>query len=261
MVVLFLISGTTFAKKKEDAKKAKGDTIITSSLVGGLKFRSIGPAWASGRIADFAVNADNPKEYYVGVASGNVWKTTNSGTTWKPIFDKYGAYSIGVVELDPNNSNVVWVGTGENNHQRALGYGDGVYKSLDGGKSFKNMGLKESRQIGGIVIDPRNSDVVFVAAEGSAWGPGGDRGLYKTKDGGETWNKVLEISENTGVNNVMIDPSNPDIIFATSEQRRRTSFTKIGGGPESAVYKSTDGGENWRKIMKGLPSVDLGEWE
>ena len=258
MVALFLISGITFAKKKEEAKKAKGDTIITSSLVSGLKFRSIGPAWASGRIADFAVNPENTKEYYVGVASGNLWKTTNNGTTWKPIFDKYGAYSIGVVELDPNNPNIVWVGTGENNHQRALGYGDGVYKSLDGGKSFKNMGLKESRQIGGIVIDPRNSDVVFVAAEGSAWGPGGDRGLYKSTDGGKTWKKVLEISENTGVNNVKLDPSNPDIMYATSEQRRRTSFTKIGGGPESAVYKSTDGGENWRKIMKGLPSVDLG---
>jgi photosystem II stability/assembly factor-like uncharacterized protein len=258
VVAVFLTSTVVFAKKKEEGKEAKGDTIITSSLVSGLKFRSIGPAWASGRIADFAVNPDNPKEYYAGVASGNVWKTTNNGTTWKPVFDNYGAYSIGVVKLDPNNPNTVWVGTGENNHQRALGYGDGVYKSLDGGKSFKNMGLKESRQIGGIVIDPRNSEVVFVAAEGSAWGPGGDRGLYKTTDGGETWNKVLEISENTGVNNVVIDPSNPDVIYATSEQRRRTSFTKIGGGPESAVYKSTDGGENWRKIMKGLPSVHIG---
>ena len=194
----------------------------------------------------------------MGVASGGVWKTTNNGTTWKPIFDSHGAYSIGVVELDPNNPNVVWVGTGENNHQRALGYGDGVYKSMDGGKSFKNMGLKESRQIGGIVIDPRNSDIVFVAAEGSAWGPGEERGLYKTIDGGTTWEKVLEISENTGVNNVVMDPCNPDIMYATSEQRRRTSFTKIGGGPESAVYKSTDGGENWRKVKKGLPGVDIG---
>ena len=143
-------------------------------------------------------------------------------------------------------------------HQRTLGYGDGVYKSLDGGKSFKNMGLKESRQIGGIVIDPRNSDVVFVAAEGSAWGPGGERGLYKTTDGGETWNKTLDISENTGIANLVMDPSNSDILYATAEQRRRTSFTKIGGGPESAVYKSTDNGETWRKIMKGLPSVDIG---
>ena len=255
---VFFVSAVSFAQKKKEEKKEEPKPFINSGLVSGLKWRSIGPAWASGRIADFAVNPQNPKEYYVGVASGNVWKTENNGTTWQPIFDNYGSYSIGIVELDPNNANVVWVGTGENNHQRALGYGDGVYKSLDGGKSFKNMGLKESRQIGGIVIDPRNSNIVFVAAEGSAWGPGEERGLYKSTDGGETWKKVLEISENTGVNNVVIDPCEPDIMYATSEQRRRTSFTKIGGGPESAVYKSTDGGETWRKIMKGLPDVHLG---
>lgn len=258
IIAVFIASNITSAKKKEEEKKEEEKSFVNSSLVGGLEFRSIGPAWASGRIADFAVNPENPKEYYVAVASGNVWKTTNNGTTWKPVFDKYGSYSIGVVKLDPNNPNVVWVGTGENNHQRALGYGDGVYKSMDGGKSFKNMGLKESRQIGGIVIDPRNSDIVFVACEGSAWGPGKDRGLYKTADGGATWEKVLEISENTGVNNVVLDPSNPDIMYATSEQRRRTHFTKIGGGPESAVYKSTDAGKTWRKIMEGLPKVDIG---
>ncbi len=261
MAALFLLSFSVSAKNDEKDKskeKAKGDTIISTSLVAGLKFRSIGPAWASGRIADLAVNPKNSKEYYVGVASGNVWKTTNNGTSWDPVFDKYGSYSIGVVRLDPKNSNIVWVGTGENNHQRALGYGDGVYKSLDAGKSFKNMGLKESRQIGGIVIDPRNSSIVFVACEGSVWGPGGDRGLYKTTDGGATWEKVLNVSENTGINNVVIDPSNPDIMYATSEQRRRHVFTKIGGGPESAVYKSTDAGKNWRKIMEGLPKVDIG---
>lgn len=244
------------AKKNE--KVLSSDTLVNGQLLNGLSFRSIGPAWASGRIADFAVNPSNHAQYIVGVASGNVWKTDNKGITWKPVFDQYGAYSIGDVELDPNNHNVIWVGTGENNHQRALGYGDGVYKSLDGGESFTNMGLKESRQIGGIVIDPRNSNVVFVACEGSAWGPGGDRGLYKTTDGGKTWKKVLEISENTGVNNVVMDPSNPDVLYATSEQRRRTHFGKIGGGPESAVYKSTDNGETWRKVMSGLPSVHIG---
>lgn len=252
----------SFAQKKkvktEEKTEVPKDTVITSSLVGGLKWRGIGPAWASGRIADFAVNPDNPAEYIVGVASGNVWKTVNNGTTWRPIFDNYGSYAIGDVALDPNNPNVIWVGTGENNHQRALGYGDGIYKSVDGGQSFKNMGLKESRQIGGIVIDPRNSDVVFVACEGSAWGPGGDRGLYKTTDGGKNWTKVLEISEHTGVNNVVMDPSDPDILYATSEQRRRHHYGKIGGGPESAVYKSTDNGETWYKIVKGLPGVHLG---
>jgi photosystem II stability/assembly factor-like uncharacterized protein len=165
---------------------------------------------------------------------------------------------MGCVTMDPNNSHVVWIGTGENNHQRALGYGNGVWKSEDGGKSWNNMGLKDSRQIGDIVIDPRNSNVVFVAAEGSAWGPGGDRGLFKTSDGGKSWKKVLEISENTGINNVAMDPVDSDILYATSEQRRRHAFTKIGGGPESAFYKSTDNGENWRKISSGLPSGHIG---
>ncbi|MFY9150415.1 MAG: hypothetical protein WAO52_00235 [Prolixibacteraceae bacterium] len=255
--LFFSVSAKTIEKEKSK-EKAKGDTIISTSLVDGLKFRSVGPAWASGRIADLAVNPRNQKEYYVAVASGNVWKTLNNGTTWEPVFEKYGSYSVSVVELEPNNPNVVWIGTGENNHQRCLGYGDGVYKSLDGGKSFKNMGLKDSRQIGGIVIDPRNPNIVFVACEGSVWGPGGDRGLYKTADGGATWEKVLNVSENTGINNVVLDPSNPDIMYATSEQRRRHIFTKIGGGPESAVYKSTDAGKNWRKIMEGLPKVDIG---
>ncbi len=245
----------SMAKKKKDNEEQK-DTL--SKKLNAMKWRSLGPAWASGRIADFAVNPKDFSEYYVAVASGNVWKTTNHGVTFKPVFDNYGAYSIGCVTMDPNNHNVVWIGTGENNHQRALGYGDGVYKSVDGGKSFKNMGLKESRQIGGIVIDPRNSDVVFVAAEGSAWGSGGERGLYKTTDGGENWKKVIDISENTGINNVIMDPVDPKTMYATSEQRRRTHYTKIGGGPESVVYKSTDGGENWRKIMKGLPKVHIG---
>jgi len=256
LVGLLLPAQTVLAKKK--TKEITKDSLINSSLVSGLKFRGIGPATTSGRISDFAVNPKNHSEYYVAVSSGNIFKTTNNGTTWKPVFDKYGSYSIGVVTMDPNNSNVVWTGTGENNHQRALGYGDGVYKTMDGGKSWKNMGLKESRHIGGIVIDPRNSNVVFVAAEGSAWGPGGERGLYKTTDGGENWKKVLNISENTGVNNVIIDPVEPDIMYATSEQRRRHVHAKINGGPESAIYKSTDGGENWRKLKSGLPSVDKG---
>lgn len=251
-----LVSGTS-AQKGKKGDDQKNDS-LKSGTFSGLKWRSIGPAFTSGRIADFAVNPDDNKEYYVATASGHVWKTVNDGITYKPVFDNYGAYSIGVVTMDPGNHNVVWVGTGENNHQRALGYGNGVWKSMDGGKSFTNMGLKDSRQIGGIVVDPRNSDIVFVAAEGSVWGPGGDRGLYKTKDGGKSWNKVIDISENTGVNNVVIDPCHPDIMYATSEQRRRHVYTKIGGGPESAVYKSTDGGDNWRKLTKGLPGGDKG---
>jgi len=244
--------------KSKEKDKPKEDSIYNSSLIGGLKFRSIGPAFNSGRIADFAVNPSNHSEWFVAVASGHVWKTVNNGTTFDPVFDNYGAYSIGCVMIDPNNTNVVWIGTGENNHQRSLGYGNGIYKSQDGGKSWKNMGLKDSRQIGKILIDPRNSDVVFVAAEGSVWGPGGERGLYKTTDGGKTWKKVLEISENTGVNNVIMDSRNPDVLYASSEQRRRHVFTKIGGGPETAIYKSTNAGESWDKLTSGLPGGDMG---
>ncbi len=259
LVSTLLLSSTVASAQKKKNKEAEEDNQpINSELVSGLKFRNIGPAFTSGRIADFAVNPNNHSEFYVAVASGNIWKTTNKGITFEPVFDKYGAYSIGCLAMDPNNSNVVWAGTGENNHQRALGYGDGVYKTVDGGKSWTNMGLKESRQIGMVLIDPRNSNVVYAAAEGSAWGSGGDRGLYKTTDGGENWTKVLDISEHTGVNNIICDPRNPDILYATTEQRRRHVHTKIGGGPESAVYKSTDAGQNWRKIMNGLPSEHIG---
>ncbi len=258
ILTLFLFSAVQLkAEKKKGKEETKNDT-IKSSQVSGLKLRSIGPAFTSGRIADFAVNPDNPAEYLVAAACGGIWKTTNNGTTFKPVFDSYGAYSIGCLKRDPNNVNVIWAGTGENNHQRALGYGNGIYKSVDGGNSWKNMGLKDSRQIGMIAVDPRNSDVVYVAAEGSVWGPGGDRGLYKTTDGGKNWEKVLEISENTGCNSVVLDPRNPDVVYATSEQRRRHVYTKIGGGPESAIWKSTDGGKNWRKLTSGIPTADKG---
>lgn len=247
--------------QKKDDKKPKvdvKDSLVNSKLVSGLKFRSIGPAFTSGRIADFAVNPNNHSEFYVAVASGHIWKTTNKGISFEPVFDNYGAYSMGCLAMDPNNPNVVWAGTGENNHQRALGYGNGVYKTVNGGKSWENMGLKESRQIGMILIDPRNSNVVYVAAEGSVWGPGGDRGLYKTIDGGKNWEKILNISENTGINNIICDPRNPDVLYATSEQRRRHAFTKIGGGPESGIHKSEDAGKTWRKLSDGLPKEHMG---
>lgn len=252
-LILAVLSVSLFA----DKGAAKKDT-LDGDISGAFKWRSIGPSFASGRIADFAVNPKNISEYFVAVASGHIWKTTNRGVTFDPVFDNYGSYSIGCLALDAQNPFTIWAGTGENNHQRSLGYGDGVYKSTDGGKSWTNMGLKESRQIGKIIVDPRNSNIVFVAAEGSVWGPGGDRGLYKSYDGGKKWNKVLNISEHTGVNNIAYDYRNPDIMYATSEQRRRHVYGKIGGGPESAVYKSTDAGETWEKIMSGLPPVDIG---
>jgi photosystem II stability/assembly factor-like uncharacterized protein len=265
LIIVLLLAGSCslWAQKKETKKDAKSSEsqvkpAVPSSFFSAISFRSVGPAWASGRVADLAVNPCNHSEIYAAIASGNIWKSVNNGTTWEPIFDKYGAYAIGCIVIDPNNHNVVWAGTGENNHQRALGWGDGVYRSDDAGASWKNMGLKESRQIGGIAIDPRNSDVIYVAAEGSVWGPGGERGLYRTVDGGKTWEKILNISEHTGVNNVVLDPRNPDVIYCTSEQRRRHVGLKISGGPESAVYKSTNGGKSFDKIMKGLPGGDIG---
>ncbi len=241
------------------AEESKNDsTLYKPSAYMGLKLRLVGPALTSGRISHLAVNPERNAEFYVGVASGGVWKTTNGGVTFKPIFDGQNSYSIGCITLDPNNSNIVWVGTGENNSQRSVSYGDGVYKSLDGGKTWKNMGLKESKHIGKIIIDPRNSNVVYVAAFGPLWGPGGDRGLYKSTDGGETWEKSLYISENTGVSDIVIDPENPDALYASSYQRRRRVWTLLHGGPEAAIYKTTDAGKNWKKLKNGLPSGDLG---
>jgi photosystem II stability/assembly factor-like uncharacterized protein len=260
LIALVLVATAARAEKPTDpkAKDVSKPELMSSETFGGLKLRNIGPALMSGRVIDLAVNPRTPSEYYVAVASGGVWKTTNGGTTYEPIFDDQGSYSIGCITLDPNNPFVVWVGSGENNSQRSVSWGDGVYRSLDGGKSFKNMGLKHSEHIGMIRVDPRDSNVVYVAAQGPLWGPGGDRGLYKTTDGGETWKAVLTVSPNTGISEVHLDPRNPDVLYASSYQRRRHVFTLINGGPESTIYKSTDAGKTWRKIEDGLPKVDKG---
>ena len=244
-------------EKKEEAKEEKKGG-MSADTFSGLKFRLLGPGAASGRVMSIAVNPKNKFEYYVGVASGGVWKTVNDGRTWTPAFDGERSYSIGWVALDPNDSSVVWVGTGESNSQRSVAYGDGIYRSDDGGKNWQNLGLKKSEHIGRVVVDPRDSKVVYVAAEGPLWGAGGDRGLYKTTDGGKNWKAVLSISENTGVGDVALDPANPDIVYAAAYQRRRHVFTMIDGGPESAIYKSTDAGATWNKLKEGLPKVDMG---
>ena len=231
---------------------------MSSATFGGLRFRSIGPAFTSGRVIAFAVDPSNAARYYVASASGGVWKTINNGTTWTPVFDREGSYSIGWIVLDPKNPLTVWVGTGENNSQRSVSYGNGVYRSDDGGKTWRNVGLRASEHIGRIAIDPKDSNIVYVAAQGPLWGPGGDRGLYKTTDGGKTWKQILKISENTGVTEVVIDPQNPETIYAASYQRRRHMFTLIDGGPESAIYKSTDAGATWNRLRAGLPAGDMG---
>ncbi|MEO0631060.1 MAG: glycosyl hydrolase, partial [Planctomycetota bacterium] len=225
----------------------------------GLALRSIGPALMSGRVADLAVHPTDQSTWYVAVGSGNLWKTTNAGTTWNPIFDDQGSYSIGCVTLDPNNPETVWVGTGEDVSGRHVGYGDGVYRSRDGGKSWENLGLKDSEHIGMIVVDPRDSDTVYVAAEGPLWSPGGDRGLYKTTDGGANWELILSGGEYTGVNELHLDPRDPDVMYAITHQRFRNVAALINGGPESGIHKSTDGGETWRELTNGIPAEDKGK--
>jgi len=245
-------------KKSAETPKPDPQVEVLEKAVAGLSFREIGPALTSGRITDLAIDPTDHRRWYVATASGGVWLTENAATTWQPIFDHEGSYSIGCITMDPNNPHVLWVGSGENNSQRSVAWGDGVYKSIDGGKSWKNMGLGESEHIGRIVVDPRDSNVVYVASQGPLWRAGGDRGLYKTTDGGESWELVLEISENTGVNEVWMDPRDPDVLIASSYQRRRRTWTLINGGPESGIWRSTDAGASWTEIESGLPKEDMG---
>ncbi len=247
-------------KGRESAAKDEGknEDPLSSGTFAGLAFRAIGPALTSGRIGDLAVDPRDPRRWFVAVASGGVWKTENAGTTWTPIFDGEGSFSIGALALDPANPHVLWVGTGENNSQRSVSYGDGVYRSLDGGQSFVKVGLEKSEHIGMIRVDPRNSNTVYVAAQGPLWGPGGDRGLYKSSDQGATWKRILHVDEDTGVSEVHFDPRDPDVLYAAAYQRRRHVWTLVDGGPGSAIYKSTDAGATWRKLDRGLPKVDLG---
>ncbi|MDX5427454.1 MAG: glycosyl hydrolase [Bacteroidota bacterium] len=260
-ILVALLSGAflfAFGQKKDKNSSEENKSPLEKTSLGGLKLRNIGPATTSGRVADIAVHPQDQSTYYVATASGGVWKTENHGVTYFPIFDGQGSYSIGCVTIDPNNPNIIWVGTGENNNQRSVAYGDGLYKSEDGGKSWKNVGLKDSEHIGMIKVHPKNSNIVYVAAYGPLWSAGGDRGIYKTTDGGKNWEKVLEVSENTGFNEIHFDPRNPDVLYAAAHQRRRHVWTYISGGPESAIYKSTDAGKTWNKLEKGLPSGDKG---
>ncbi|MDX1470495.1 MAG: glycosyl hydrolase, partial [Flavobacteriaceae bacterium] len=232
---------------------------LTSETFSGLKFREIGTALTSGRIADIAIHPDNDNVWYVGVGSGGVWKTKNSGTTWTPIFDNEGSYSIGAVTIDPNDPSTVWVGTGENVGGRHVAFGDGIYVSHDEGKSWKNMGLKNSDHISKIIVHPEDSNTIWVAAQGPLWSKGGDRGVFMSTDGGETWTRTLGDTEWIGATDLLINPDNPDELYAATWQRQRSVAALLGGGPGSGIHKSTDGGETWTKLTNGIPSSNLGK--
>ena len=232
---------------------------LDSDTFKGLEFRSLGPALTSGRIADIAIHPENESIWYVAVGSGGVWKTINAGTTWTPIFDKQTSYSIGCITIDPSNPSTIWVGTGENVGGRHVGFGDGIYVSHDEGKTWKNMGLEKSEHLSKIIIHPENSDVIWAASQGPLWSKGGERGLYKSSDGGKTWKRTLGDDAWTGVTDLVIDYTNPDILYAATWDRHRTVAAYMGGGPGSGLHKSTDGGETWTELTNGIPKSNLGK--
>lgn len=256
LLFLSLLSASFAQKNKDTDDKEKEDM---SSVYAGLKFRSIGPALMSGRVSDIVIHPDNENVWYVAVGSGGVWKTENAGTTWNSLFDGQVSYSIGCITLDPQNPAIVWVGTGENVGGRHVGYGDGIYKSEDGGKSWKNMGLKKSEHLSKIIIHPTNSNIIWVASQGPLWSEGGERGVYKSIDGGKTWKRTLGDDAWVGATDLLIDPRNPDLLYAATWQRHRTVAGYLGGGPGTSIQKSTDGGETWTKLSNGLPSSNMGK--
>ncbi|HKP27964.1 MAG TPA: hypothetical protein VJU15_01085, partial [Gemmatimonadales bacterium] len=259
-LVLGFLPSSLAAQRPAAAPAADTANRITSGTLSGLRFRSLGPALTSGRIIDIAIHPSNKSTWYIAAASGGVWKTVNAGTTWTPVFEEQGSYSIGALAIDPKDPLTVWVGTGENNSQRSVGYGDGVYKSTDGGRTWTNTGLKLSGNIGRIAIDPRNSAVVYIAAQGPLWSGGGERGVYKTTDGGVTWTQVLKGDNDwTGANEVHLDPRNPDVVYAVMWQRFRRQWGFIDGGPGSGIQKSIDGGKTWKKLSSGLPTEEMGK--
>src|SRR6266478_2687808 len=249
-------------KQKEKGKEKAAATVAKAPSANetapmekfkALEFRELGPAVMGGRIDDFAAVESNPSIVFVGVASGGVWKTVNNGTTWEPVFDKEGVSTIGDIAIAPSDPSIVWVGSGEPNNRQSSSWGDGIYKSTDGGKTWQNMGLRDSKHIGRVVIDPHNPSTVYVAALGHLWGPNRERGVYKTTDAGKTWAQSLFVNEDTGVIDIAMDPQSPGTLYAAAYQRRRTPYGFNGGGANSAIYKTTDGGASWKKLTKDLP--------
>ncbi|MEM0940985.1 MAG: glycosyl hydrolase [Bacteroidota bacterium] len=255
LVFLGIISGNAQRRNSSGTDSKSMD----SSLFSDLKFRGIGPAFMSGRIADLAIDPTNENVWYVAVGSGGVWKTVNAGTTFNPIFDDQSVYSIGCVTLDPNNPYTVWVGTGENVGGRHASFGDGIYRSTDGGSSWQNMGLKNSEHISKIIVHPDDSDVIMVASQGPLWSPGGERGFFKSTDGGKTWKKTLGDEQYTGVTDMVVDPRDPNRVYAVTWEHHRTIAAWMGGGKKSRLYLSEDAGDNWVQLKTGLPEGNWGK--
>ena len=262
LILLALISIFVFDVNSQRRRGSQSSTTQPKNdklSISALKLRNVGPAFLSGRIADIAIHPDNNNVWYVATGSSGVWKTENSGTTYNPIFDNESTYTTGCITIDPNDPSVIWLGTGENVGGRHVAYGDGVFKSENGGKSWKNMGLRKSEHISKIIVHPDNSDIIWVASQGPLWSPGGERGLYKSNDGGKNWRKVLGGGEWTGVTDILIDPRNPDRLYAATWQRHRTVAALMGGGPESGLHRSEDGGETWSELKSGLPGSNKGK--
>jgi photosystem II stability/assembly factor-like uncharacterized protein len=260
IIIFSLIASIAFTqRKKKNKPDVKPKEKKEASFVSALKLRNVGPSFCSGRIADIEVHPDNENHWYVAVGSGGVWETKNAGTTWKPIFDNYTSYSTGCITIDPNNTSTIWLGTGENVGGRHVGFGDGIYRSTDGGASWKNMGLKKSEHLSEIIVHPENSNVVYVASQGPLWSKGGERGLYKTIDGGQTWKQILGDNEWVGVTDIELDPRDPELIYAATWQRHRTVAAFMGGGPGSGLHRSRDGGATWEKLTSGIPKSNLGK--
>ena len=254
IIILFVLYSFNLNAQSNPNKDKK-----TENIYDGLKFRHLGPALMSGRISDIAIHPNNENIWYVASGSGGAWKTENSGTTWKPIFDNEKSYSIGCITLDPQNSDIVWIGSGENVGGRHVAYGDGIYKSVNGGKNWQNMGLKKSEHISKIIVHPTNQNTIWVASQGPLWSKGGERGIFKSTDGGKSWIQKLGDDEWIGATDLIIDPRDPKILYAATWQRHRTVAGYMGGGPGSNIYKSTDGGDTWKKIDKGLPKSNMGK--
>lgn len=259
LVFVLMLGSIGLTAQRKTTKNTGQSQVIPSELLNNIQFRNIGPSLMSGRIADIAIHPENHHVWYVAVGSGGIWKTENSGTTWTPVFDQYGAYSIGCITIDPHNFDRIWAGTGENVGGRHVGYGDGLYRSEDGGKSWMNVGLKNSEHISKIIIHPNDPQTIWVAAQGPLWSKGGERGVFKSTDGGKSWSRTLGDDQWTGATDLLIDPRNPNRLYAATWQRHRSVAAYMGGGPGTGIYRSEDGGKNWEKLTKGLPAEDMGK--